>query len=322
MLQLAWERARVLLPAERILVCTGADYADTVLKQLPELPPENLLGEPMGRDSLNAAAWSSAVLAVRDPEAVLAVLTADQLIRPVDVFAARIRLGFTAVAANPELLVTFGIVPTAPATGFGYLHLGDCLPEHPEVLAVQEFKEKPGLALAEAYFSDGGYWWNSGMFVWRATTMLALLDQLVPVNAALIRELAAHPDRLTKIYPQLPPNSIDYAVMEPVSHGLTSARIAAVGMSLDWRDVGSYLALHEVLPQDEAGNASIGTVLFDDAQGTLAVNATLGTLAVSGTTGLVVVRTATATFVAQLADSERVKEIVKKVGVGTDLRQQ
>lgn len=313
MLQLAWERARALLPAERILVCTGMGYADTVAAQLPQLSRENLLGEPLGRDSLNAAAWSAAVLAARDPEAVLTILTADHLIHPVEVFANRMRLGFEAVGANPDLLVTFGIVPTTPATGFGYLHLAEPLPGYPEVVAIREFKEKPNLALAETYLADGGYWWNSGMFIWRAATMLSLLEQLVPVNAALVKELAAHPERLSEIYPQLPANSIDYAVMEPVSHGLTPARIAAIGMELDWRDVGSYNALHAALPHDAAGNATIGAVTLDSTQGTLAINATPGVLAVLGAQDLVIVRTDSATFVAPLAASERVKEIANSI---------
>jgi mannose-1-phosphate guanylyltransferase len=258
---------------------------------------------------LNAAAWSSAVLAKRDKDATLVILAADHVIHPVEVFAERIRLGFQITADAPETLITFGIVPTAPLSGFGYLKLGDTLPGFPTARQVLEFKEKPTAEVAQTYIADGGYWWNSGMFIWRADTLLALLDQLQPINAKLLRELTVTPQRTAQLYAQLPANSIDYAVMEPVSRGITTAHIAAIGMELEWRDVGSYAALRAALPQDGYGNAAIGQVMFTDCQGTLAINTAPGVLAVVGMSDVVAVRSTAATLLCPLADSERVKEI-------------
>ena len=125
LLRIAYERLDGIVPPEQVLVCTGADYADMVAAELPELPAENILGEPEGRDSLNAVAWPAAVLAARDPDAVIAVVTADQLMHPVSAFQSALREAFEVAEADPTALVTFGVVPTAPHTGYGYLQRGE-----------------------------------------------------------------------------------------------------------------------------------------------------------------------------------------------------
>ena len=124
LLRMAYERVAGLVPDANILVCTGSSYADTVAKLLPEVPAENILGEPVGRDSLNAVAWPAGIIADRDPDGVMAVVTADHIIRPVDDFRAALQHGFDLVNTDPTALVTFGVVPTEPNTGFGYLHRG------------------------------------------------------------------------------------------------------------------------------------------------------------------------------------------------------
>lgn len=131
LLRLAFDRALGVVPAERILVVTGAAHLDEVRRQLPEVLPENLLGEPVGRDSLNAVAWPAAVLARRDPEAVIAQLTADHIIEPVDAFVAALQEAFAIAEEVPAALVTLGVVPTSPHTGYGYLQRGPALPGHP-----------------------------------------------------------------------------------------------------------------------------------------------------------------------------------------------
>jgi mannose-1-phosphate guanylyltransferase len=311
LLRLAFERSVASVPAERVLVVTGAGYAAEVAAQLPELPAANILGEPTGRDSLNACAWPAAVLAAADPEAVIAQVTADQLIEPVDVFATSLAEAFALAEADPHVLVTLGVVPTSAHTGYGYLHRGAAITGHPSAHEVLRFVEKPSRQVAEDYLASGDYWWNSGMFVWRAATLLEQVRLLLPATHASVLELAAHPGRLEQIFPALFKTSIDYAVMEPVSAGQGSARVVAVALPVQWRDVGGFASLAEILPQDEAGNATSGSVVGLDASGNIAVNAQPGTvLALLGVDGLVVVRTPTATLVARVEDAERIKQLV------------
>lgn len=314
LLQLAYERVLQVVDAEQVLVCAGAAYADVVAEQLPGLLPENMLGEPEGRDSLNAVAWPAAVLARRDPQAVVAVVTADQLITPVETFAAALDAGFRLATDDPGVLVTFGVVPTSPHTGYGYLARGADLPGYGTASVVDEFKEKPDLATAERYLASGRYWWNAGMFVWRAATFLEQLRLLLPQTHARVLELAEQPDRLAEIYPGLLKISVDYAVLEPVSRGEASAHVAAIALDIDWADVGSFEALHEVLAHDADGNACVGTVVTNDSTGNLLVNTVEGTvLAVVGLHNAVVVRTAEATLAGSLASSQQVKTLVEQV---------
>jgi mannose-1-phosphate guanylyltransferase len=314
LLRLAFERSLASVPAERVLVVTGAGYAAEVAAQLPELPAANILGEPVGRDSLNACAWPAAVLAAADPDAVIAQLTADQLIEPVDVFAASLETAFALAEADPGVLVTLGVVPTSPHTGYGYLHRGQPISGYAGAHRVLRFVEKPSREVAEGYLASGDFWWNSGMFVWRAATLLEQLRLLLPATHTAVLDLAAHPGRLEEIFPALFKTSVDYAVMEPVSAGQGSARVVAVALPVDWRDVGGFASLAEILPTDPAGNATSGRVVGLDAVGNIVVNADADSLlALLGVSGLVVVRTPAATLVARAEDAERVKELVQLV---------
>ena len=315
LLRIAYERLDGIVPPERVLVCTGADYADVVATELPELPERNVLGEPEGRDSLNAVAWPAAVLAARDPEAVMAVVTADQVMDPVASFRSAVEEAFATVESDPSALVTFGVVPTSPHTGYGYLQHGDALTGHPSVHRVLSFREKPDLATAEQYLWSGGYWWNAGMFVWRAGTFLDQLEQLLPSTYAAVQELAEHPDRLAEIYPGLLRISVDYAVLEPVSHGRGSAHVVAVRLPISWHDVGGFAALKEQLVHDAQGNAASGPVVLHDAHDNLVLNRGGGgrLVAVLGLTDTVVVQTPQITLVCPLGESERVKELLAQV---------
>ena len=315
LLRLAYERLAGVVPAANILVCTGRSYADDVAAQIPELAEGNILGEPEGRDSLNAVAWSAAVVADRDPEGVVAMVTADQVITPVDEFARSLTLAFEVAEARPQSLVTLGVVPTSPHTGYGYLHRAGELDGFPGVHRVAEFKEKPTREVAEGYLATGEYWWNAGMFVWRAATLLGQLDQLLPDTAAKVRAIVADPGRLDEIFPTLRKISVDYAVMEPASAGATDAEVVSVGLAIDWRDVGGFVSLAELLSSDADGNAVDGAVVTLDSTGCVLINA-VGPRHVVSAIGLrdhLVVATPTATLVAPLADSERVKELVALV---------
>lgn len=314
LLRIAYERLVGLVPDEQILVCTGADYADVVAAQLPELPAANLLGEPVGRDSLNAVAWSAAVLADRDPDALVAMVTADHLIEPIDAFQAALAHAFDVAEREPRALVLLGVVPTEPHTGFGYLHRGLTLPGF-GACRVNEFKEKPDLAHAQAYIESDEYWWNSGMGVWRAQTMLDQLEVLVPDTYEGVLRIAADPSAIGEVYPTLPKTSIDYAVLEPVAAGATDAFVAAVPLEIAWRDVGGFAALGEALGLDGHGNSGSGARVDLDSSGCLVINAAGDDVAVAtlGLTDAVVVVTTDAVLVADAHDTERVKAVVDLV---------
>lgn len=312
LVQLAFGRLIGLVPTEQILVCAGADYADVVAEQLPDLLPENLLGEPVGRDSVNAVAWSAATLAARDADAVVAMVTADHLIEPIDAFQASLAHAFHVAESDPKALVLLGVVPTEPHTGFGYLHRGLAIPDL-NACRVNQFKEKPDLALAEEYLASGEYWWNSGMSVWRAKTMLEQLRQLLPASYEGVTKIVSGAGAIEDIYPTLPKTSIDYAVVERVADGITDAYVAAVPLSISWRDVGGFASLAEALGATATTNAGFGPQVDLSSTGCLIINTTDRPIATLGISNSVVVVTSEAVLVANLADTERVKEIVALV---------
>jgi mannose-1-phosphate guanylyltransferase len=314
LLRLAFERSLASVPPERVLVVTGAADADAVAADLPELPAANILGEPVGRDSLNAVAWPAAVLDRLDPDAVIAQVSADQVIEPVAVFAECLETAFAVAEADPTTLVTLGVVPTSPHTGYGYLHRGEALAGFEGAHHVLDFAEKPAREVAEGYLASGEYWWNSGMFVWRAATLLEQLRLLLPATHAAITRLAEHPELLGEIFPALAKTSVDYGVMEPVSSGQGSAHVTAVALPVDWRDVGGYASLAGLLGTDTSGNAISGlSVTIDSADNVIVNSQPDSVIGLIGVSGLVVVRTAQATLVVRAEDAERIKELVAAV---------
>jgi mannose-1-phosphate guanylyltransferase len=325
LLQLSYERLRGLMPAERIYVCTGAAYRDAVLANLPELPKENLLGEPVGRDTANAVGFPAGVLLSKDADAVMAIVTADHVIEPVADFQKAVRTAFDVVREHPESLVTFGIVPTHGHTGLGYIQRGEPLKVSSGVgtgaYRVHAFKEKPDKPTADRYVESGRYYWNSGMFVWRCDTVLNELKTHLPAAYAGLSKIAeAWPgprrqDVLNEVYPALPKISIDYAVMEPASQGKGKARVVTVEMPVQWLDVGSWPALAETLNTDAHDNAvECGTCLFIDSDNNIIVSADPAHLiSTIGVSDMIIVHTKDITMVCPKTEAQRVKDLVGKV---------
>jgi mannose-1-phosphate guanylyltransferase len=315
LLQKAFDRAAALVPAEQVLVVTGAAYVDEVARQIPGLRAENILGEPEGRDSLNAAAWPAAVLQARDPEAVIAQITADQLIDPMKKFVKSFEKAYALVEADPNVFVTLGVVPTHPHTGFGYIRRGDKIPDVKGAFEVAKFVEKPKRKVAEEYLESGKYWWNAGLFCWRASTFLRQLKKYFPQSYDGVTELAAHPGKLNEVFPTLKRTSIDYGIMEPISNEKKSdVKVAVVALNVDWRDVGGYGSLADILDSDVDGNAIAGLSVTVDSSENIIINedpnAVVGVVGVSG---LVIVRTKDATLVVPVAKAERIKKLVSKL---------
>ena len=321
LLQLAFDRLGGLVPAENRHICAGLGHAEAIASSLDGFSPEQFLGEPTGRDTLNAVGFSAAAIAASDPDAVIAVFTADHIIEPVGEFLKIVDHGFRLAEQHPETLVTFGIAPTAPATGYGYLELGDSIDESAHV--VRQFREKPDTETAREYFAagPGRYLWNSGMFVWRASTLLDCIRRYEPENFAGIEKIGGAwktPERdavLAEIFPTLKKISVDFAVMEPASRD-PQVRVAAVPMPLSWLDVGSWPMFAETCPHDDAGNAiGAGRSQLLDTRGTLVASSDPEHLiATIGCEDLIIIHTPEATLVCRADKAENIKALHKLVG--------
>ncbi|MGA2233046.1 MAG: sugar phosphate nucleotidyltransferase [Tepidisphaeraceae bacterium] len=320
LLQLSYQRLRGLLQPEEIFVCTAAAQGPSVLENLPELPRENLLGEPQARDTANAVGFAAAVLSKRDPGAVCAIVTADHVIEPVAQFQNCLRKGFDLVSERPDALVTFGIVPTHGHTGLGYIQRGDPL-NIPGTYRVEAFREKPDKATVDRYVESGRYYWNSGMFVWRCDIVLTELATHLPESHSGLMKIsqawgtASQQTVLEGVYPKLPKISIDYAVMEPASQGKGKAHVAVVEMPVQWLDVGSWPALAETMEVDEHNNAlDAKCFVFLDSDDNVIVSQDPEHLITAiGISDMIIVHTRDATLVCPKQEAQRVKELLGRV---------
>lgn len=320
----AFTRLQSVVPTGQIWVCTAARYAGLVRAALPELGADRLVLEPVARDTANAVGLTAAVVADVDPDAELAVVSADHVIRPVERFAGALRTAYDVLQSRPRALVTLGVTPTSPATGFGYVQKGAAT----EVAGAAEaalFREKPDLLTAEAYLASGQYLWNSGMFVWRAQTVLDALADHLPESAAGLAAVVAEPPGprreavLARVFPTLPKISVDYAVLEPAA--TEPGRVCVVDLDVDWLDVGSWPALAHTLDADGAGNAVRGlTVLLDSSGNVVLSDDPDHLVALVGVRDSVVVHTADVTMVCPVAESERVKQLLAAVEARTGTR--
>lgn len=309
LLEIAGQRLEGLVPAERRFICTGERHRKAVRERLPDYPDSRILGEPMPRDTVNAVGFGAAVFGKEDPDAVFAVLTADHIIRPQDRFAEAMEAGFDIVERDPTQLVSFGIKPDHPATGFGYIEDGGEIPGMEGQtkglgFKVERFVEKPPIEQAREYLASGKFSWNAGMFVFHAGTFMDLLSRHKPEShegLMKIRE-AWGTDRqslvLEEVYPKLPKISVDYAVMEPAATD-PAVSLAGVRMDVEWLDVGSWPSYGETLAADADKNRSTGgrTATHDSRNNLVVSLEDNHTVALVGCDDLIVVHTADATLV-------------------------
>ena len=312
LLRQSYERVAALLRPEQIHVITRQTYLPMVAEELPELSEANLMGEPVGRDTANAVALAAAVIAQRDPDAVIGMFTADHIITPSDQFRSAVDLAYRMAEEHADALVTMGIRPTRPDTNYGYVCRGERVGEG--VFAVKRFTEKPQMAEAMTYFSSGEYYWNSGMFTWRASTILEELKEHLPQTYEAVSEIAtawqgdARQQKLESFYPSLTKISIDYAVME------RAKRVLVVEMGCYWVDVGSWSALEAVIQADPDGNVSAcDRVMHLGSRGNIVISEEEHLIATIGVDDLVIVHSPDATLVCKRRDAQRIKELVENV---------
>jgi len=315
LLSVAAERIRTLVPEANRYVCAGERYRALIREDIPWIDDAHVLGEPMGRDTVNAVAFGAAVTGKADPDAVFAVLTSDHLIAPQAEFERAMDLGFRLVEADRSRLVTFAITPTFPATGFGYVERGDAVPGFDGAFRARRFVEKPDRARAEAFVAAGPtkYLWNAGMFFFRVKDMQALLERHLPEVAAGVARMVAAGGSVAEVFPTLQSISIDHGVMEKAEN------LAVVPGRFGWNDIGSWQSAWELAPKDDVGNAVGPSDLALDARNNL-VRSTKP-VALVGVDDLVVVETADAILVLPRDRSQDVRLVIdalKKAG-RTDL---
>ncbi len=310
MIQTTVARLQPLIPAERVLVITTAALAEETRKQLPMLKPEHVIAEPVGRDTAACVCLAALVVEKMSPGATMILLPADQVIRPADQFQKALAAGIEVARAGN--LVTYGITPRFPATGYGYIKLAQRLSDVQGITVnkVLGFVEKPDEATAKKYLSDGGYRWNSGIFTWKTDVVLDGLDThctwlseaLKPVAAAWGTADFAHV--LNEVYQPLKKISIDYALMEKANN------ICVVTADFHWDDVGSWDSLYDHLPKDANGVITQGDVLAQGCNNSLFVGQTQQIITAIGVNDLSVVVTKDAILIVPKGRSQQVKNVV------------
>jgi mannose-1-phosphate guanylyltransferase len=306
-------RLRGAVAWERVLVVTSHEHAELVRKHLPKMAPENVLAEPAGRNTAAAIAWAACEIEKRDPSGVQVVLPSDHVIETPQAFR-RAMIAAAEEASESGALLTFGIRPTFPATGYGWIEVGARTSERRgcAVHEVARFVEKPDRARAESYLAGGRHLWNSGMFAWRTDAILGALGEHAPDLLAAIRSAIRSPSAsqsMDAVYAGLPSVSIDVAVLEK------AAGVRVLPVDFRWSDVGSWSALADVLESDDAGNRSGGgvRVLAEDASGCIAWGRGGELTVLFGVRDLVVVRAGKATLVCPRGRAEEVRRIVARL---------
>ncbi len=315
LLQGTLDRIEAQVPAERTWVVTSAAHRDEALQQLPDVPATQIVGEPTGRDTAPCIGLGAALIARADPDATIIVMPADHAIEPDQEFRRAVHAAGQLADEFPDALITFGIPPTYPATGYGYIHRGEHVAQRQGVNAftVRQFREKPSEYVAAQYLAGGEYFWNSGIFVWKAATILGELARLKPEMHAQVQRIAAAwdtPDRdaiFRTEYSTAEKISIDFAVMEKAN------RVLVVQAPYHWDDVGSWLALERRNPQDANGN-TVQALHIGINTSACVIAADPGRLiATIGVSNLLVIQDGDATLIADRRDEATVKEVVERL---------
>ncbi|MBW1678338.1 MAG: mannose-1-phosphate guanylyltransferase [Deltaproteobacteria bacterium] len=314
-MQKSYDRVAGIITDDRIIVLTNDRFTNLVREQLPGLPPKNIIGEPMRRDTAAAVCLGALLSIKRFGNPVIVTLTADHLIEPGDLFR-QTMLSAVRMARETEALYTFGIKPSYAATGYGYLEIGEKFADDRgiEHFHLVSFKEKPEKDTARQYVESGRYLWNSGMFVWTADAIFGAFAKHLPehlehLTKALEKEGSPEwQNALQQAFESIEKISIDYAVMEKAE----DVRCAASDFT--WKDVGSWHALADFLPKDVDGNCCLGTPLKLDAKRNLVFcEDPEETVMLVGVQDLVIARAGNATLIAEKERTEEVKKLVEEM---------
>jgi mannose-1-phosphate guanylyltransferase len=315
MLQTTFDRLTGLVSSEQVLVATNEQLSEAVVSQLPQLPIEHIIGEPFKRDTAPCIGVAASLVRAADADGMMIVMPSDHVIEPKSEFHRAVRAGVQLIQEDPKKIVTFGIRPSYPAESFGYIQRGNPLSATPGVAAfeVECFREKPDRATAEAYMRAGSFYWNSGIFLWKAQTILDALAEFEPEIAQAIERIAASigtPSFQRSFVEHFEPikgKSIDFAVMERYSN------VAVIEAPFSWDDVGSWQAMARLIQPDEHGNAVEGPYLGIESNDMIVRTEEDHLIVTIGMSNTIVVHTPDATLVAPKSEEERVREVVKQL---------
>ncbi len=312
MIRQTFERLGQLIPPERTLVVTNQRLVGAIRQELPELPSTAVLGEPCQRNTAPCIGLAALLVNQQDPNATMAVMPADHVIRATAKFQQALQQAARMAEQQPERIITFGIQPNYPAEVFGYIQRGTALDASP-CYRVQQFREKPDAATATQYVESGNYYWNAGIFVWQAKTILEALAARQPEMFDHLEKIVAAwgSDQQERVFAQefaaIESISIDYAVMEH------AADVAVIEAPFDWDDLGSWQSFGRLQGTDAEGNTVVGKHLGLNTQGTI-VRSTDDHLVVTlGLQDLIVVHTPDATLVAHKQDEEAIRQVVQEL---------
>ena len=329
-LQEAVDRVLPLVPAKNIFIITNAAQLPEVRKQLPKIPKQNLVAEPIGRDTCAAVTLGAALVGARSTTGVMAVLPADHVIPEEKKFQQVLSDAFD-LAARGQAIVTIGIKPTEPATGYGYIHVGQELPTPPGAkktkttfFKAERFVEKPNYETALDYVNSGQYRWNAGMFVWSFITVTNGLEKHQPEMFAACQrwfKVANNPAKLAKTlakeYPEIKKVSIDYALMEKAQN------VVVADGAFEWDDLGAWNALSRHIKADAEGNCAVADFIHVDAARNIIYDARTKNrtpIAVVGLRDSILVQTDDAVLLAHKSQAQKIKELVKKLAADARLK--
>jgi mannose-1-phosphate guanylyltransferase len=313
MLQETIDRVKDLIPVERTLVVTGENIKKAILERVGYLKEENLIVEPEMKNTCLAIALAASHLKRIDPSATMVVLSSDHVIKPQDKLQKILEVGIE-IATSGQYLITLGIVPARAETAYGYIEFSELYNSVDDILIYQikEFKEKPNRIVAQQYYYDRKHLWNSGIFIWTASTILDALEKHVP---QMFKEIESYSrqigtksqgEAITKLYQKAESISIDFAVLEKADNALV------IKADLEWDDVGNWLALDRVKQKDRDANVIVGEAKTINTYETTVVNDSKGIIATLGVSDLVIVKTDEIVFVAHKTKVQDVKDLLRE----------
>ncbi len=315
MLQTTFDRLQGLVSSEHVLVLTNQQLVDAVTSQLPDLPIEHIIGEPFKRDTAPCIGVAASLVQAADKDGIMVVMPSDHVIEPRSEFHRAIRAGVKLIEQDPSRIVTFGIRPTYPAESFGYIQRGTPLQVEPGIAAfqVERFREKPDRQTAEEYMDAGSFYWNSGIFLWKASTILSALETFEPEMYQHLQNIAKgigtsrFQSNFVEHFEKIKGKSIDFAVMERHSN------VAVLEAPFSWDDVGSWQAIARLIKPDGKGNAVDGPFVAIDSENMIIRSEADHLIVTIGMKETIVVHTTDATLVAPKSEEERVREVVKQL---------
>ncbi len=314
LLQLTVERITSVVRPENIILVTNRQYAGIIKEQLPKIKESNILLEPARRNTAPCICWAAHHIHALDPEASIVTLPSDHLVLKEKEFEKAICEGLDFVE-NGDRLLTLGINPTGPNTGYGYIQQGKAVEDYPGIRKVKSFTEKPDIEMAKVFLASGEFFWNSGIFLWTAESILKAFEKYDPETANLFSSAGdgvyatpGEPEFIDSVFPNAPSISIDYSIMEKADNVFVKT------VDLGWSDLGTWNALYEASPRNQEGNVTQNCkVLASDCSGSMFAVSGDKIIVAAGLKDYIVADNGNALLIYPIADEQKIRQIVNEV---------